>query len=211
MLQVIWPLNVPHGNLGLQRVSTGTGPWMVDHSSSLVGANVPWRRNDPRSSSPWHPPSPEGQRFPSWETLCLRGPWWSSRTVPPPRSFSSLVTQRRDIEQVLQALRVSVCSVASVTSDSLRAHGLQPARLLCPWDSPSNKTGVGCRGLLQGIFPTQGSKQCLLGLLHWQAGSWPRAPPGKPSPSQNWARESPDATVLSASFNLVVSCMRTKV
>ena len=31
------------------------------------------------------------------------------------------------------------------------------ARLLCPWDSPSRNTGVGCHFLLQGIFPTQGS------------------------------------------------------
>ena len=28
-------------------------------------------------------------------------------------------------------------------------HGLQPARLLCPWDSPGKKTGVGCHFLLQ--------------------------------------------------------------
>ena len=32
-----------------------------------------------------------------------------------------------------------------------------PARLLCPWSFPSNKTGVGCHSLLQEIFPTQGS------------------------------------------------------
>ena len=25
-----------------------------------------------------------------------------------------------------------------------------------PWDSPGKNTGVGCRFLLQGIFPTQG-------------------------------------------------------
>ena len=41
-------------------------------------------------------------------------------------------------------------------SDSLRPHGLQPTRLLCPWDSPGKNTGVGCHALLQGIFPTQG-------------------------------------------------------
>ena len=34
-------------------------------------------------------------------------------------------------------------------------HRLQPARLLCPWDSPGTNTGVGCHFLLQGIFPTQ--------------------------------------------------------
>ena len=41
-----------------------------------------------------------------------------------------------------------------------------PTRLLCPWDSPGRNTGVGCRFLLQGIFPTQGSNPCLLSLLH---------------------------------------------
>ena len=39
---------------------------------------------------------------------------------------------------------------------------------------------MGCHALLQGIFPTQGSNPCLLHLLHWQAGSLPLAPPGKP-------------------------------
>ena len=33
---------------------------------------------------------------------------------------------------------------------------------------------------LQGIFPTQGFNPHLLCLLHWQAGSLPLAPPGKP-------------------------------
>ena len=35
-------------------------------------------------------------------------------------------------------------------------------RLLCPWDSPGKDTGVGCRVLLQGIFPPQGSNLCLM-------------------------------------------------
>ena len=34
-------------------------------------------------------------------------------------------------------------------SDSLRPHGLQPTRLLCPWDFPGENTGVGCHRLLQ--------------------------------------------------------------
>ena len=36
-------------------------------------------------------------------------------------------------------------------SDS-EPYGLQPARLLCPRDSPGKNTGVGCHALLQGIF-----------------------------------------------------------
>ena len=51
----------------------------------------------------------------------------------------------------------------SVVSDSLRPYGLQPARLLCPWDSPDKNTRVDCCALLQGIFLTQGSN---LHLLH---------------------------------------------
>ena len=57
--------------------------------------------------------------------------------------------------------------------------GTVATTLLCPWDSPSKNTGVGCRALLQGIFPTQGLNLCLLCLLHWQVGSLPLAPPRK--------------------------------
>ena len=38
-------------------------------------------------------------------------------------------------------------------------------------------TGVGCHALLQGILLTQGSNPRL---LHWQMGSLPLVPPGKP-------------------------------
>ena len=44
----------------------------------------------------------------------------------------------------------------SIVSDSLQSHGLQSARLLCPWDSPGKNTRVGCHFLLQGSFLTQG-------------------------------------------------------
>ena len=37
----------------------------------------------------------------------------------------------------------------SVLSDSLRPHGLQPIRLLRPWDFPGKSTAVGCHRLLQ--------------------------------------------------------------
>ena len=47
------------------------------------------------------------------------------------------------------------CVSHSVMSDSLQPHGLQPPRLLCPWNFPGKNTGMGCHSLLQGIFPTQ--------------------------------------------------------
>ena len=34
--------------------------------------------------------------------------------------------------------------------------------MVCPWNSPGQNTGVGCRALLQRIFPTQGLNQGLL-------------------------------------------------
>ena len=61
---------------------------------------------------------------------------------------------------------------------TLQACGPQPARLLCPWDSPGENTGGGRHALLQGSFPTQGSNPCLQHLLHRQEDSLPGAPPG---------------------------------
>ena len=45
----------------------------------------------------------------------------------------------------------------SVMSDSSRPHGLQPTRLLRPWDFPGKSTGVGCHCLLWN-FHTIGYK-----------------------------------------------------
>jgi len=56
--------------------------------------------------------------------------------------------------------------------------------LLCPWDSPGKNTGVGCHSFLQEMFQTQGLTPHLLGLLHWQVGSLPPVPSGKPTATQ---------------------------
>ena len=61
-------------------------------------------------------------------------------------------------------------------SNSLLPYRLQPARLLCSWNSPGKNTRVGCYFLLQGIFPTQGLN---LGLLYCKQTS-PSKTPGKP-------------------------------
>ena len=52
----------------------------------------------------------------------------------------------------------------SLQFNSLQPHGLQHARLFCPWDYPGKNTGVGCHCFLHGIltFPTQGLNPCLL-------------------------------------------------
>ena len=72
----------------------------------------------------------------------------------------------------------------SVMSDFLPPHGLQPARLLCPWGCSRQEywLGLPCPppgDLPTGIFP-QGLYLHLFHLLHWQAGSLPLGPPWKP-------------------------------
>ena len=78
-------------------------------------------------------------------------------------SYSPGLAVSISIQMEMHKLPQDVCiheseSVScSVVSDSLQAHGLQPARLLRPWTSPGKNTGVVCHSLPQGIFPTQGS------------------------------------------------------
>ena len=55
----------------------------------------------------------------------------------------------------------------------LKSHGLEPTRLLSPWDFLGKNTWVGCHSLLQGIFPIQETqtRRRILYHLHHQ-GSW---------------------------------------
>ena len=54
---------------------------------------------------------------------------------------------------------------------------MEPARPLCPWDSPGKNTGVDCHALLQGSSgPRDGA---LVFHLHWQVDSLPLAPWGR--------------------------------
>ena len=71
----------------------------------------------------------------------------------------------------------------------------------------------GCHTLLQGIFPTQGLDPSLLGLLCWQAGSLPLAPPGKPlSISCSVAKSCPTCcdpiltAICQAPLSFTISC-----
>ena len=63
-------------------------------------------------------------------------------------------------------LRRCMFFCCSIVSNSLQPPGLQPIRLLCPWDFPGKNTRVSCHFILQGIFPTQRLNPCLLCLLH---------------------------------------------
>ena len=52
---------------------------------------------------------------------------------------------------------------------------------VCPWDSPGKNTEVGCFALPLGELPDPGIKSMSLTSLHWQVGSLPLVPSGKPS------------------------------
>ena len=52
---------------------------------------------------------------------------------------------------------------------TLQPCGMQPARLIYPWDSLVRNTRVDCHALLQGIFPAQGSN---LHLMSTCIGRW---------------------------------------
>jgi len=41
-----------------------------------------------------------------------------------------------------------LCATPSVVSDSLQSPGLEPTRLLCPWDSPGRTTDLGIHSFL---------------------------------------------------------------
>ena len=113
------------------------------------------------SSSVPHPPPP----------FCHQFPWSSAPDVADRKGKCKGDLKRIYFSQCMGAKSCQSCS-------TVQHYGLEPIRLLSPWDSPGNNTGVGCHSLLQGIFLTQGWNPCLLHLLHWQAGSlplvWPR-------------------------------------
>ena len=90
---------------------------------------------------------------------------WSSLWLTSLASYCTIQPQIKESRQNCYAIQSekSESENHSVVSDSFPPHGLQPTRLLCPWNSPGQNTGVGNLSLLQGIFPTQGSN---LGFLH---------------------------------------------
>ena len=66
------------------------------------------------------------------------------------------------------------CVSCSVVTDSLWPHGLQPSRLLCPWNFPGKNTGVGKPFPTPGDLPNPGIQ---LGSHALQADSLPSEPP----------------------------------
>ena len=131
---------------------SSTLAWKIHGRRSLVDC-TPWGREESDTTERLHfhfllSCIGEGNSNPL-QCSCLENPrdggtWWAAVYG---------VAQSRTW---LKRLSNSGSSSRSVEPNSLQPHGLEPTRLLCPWDFPGKDTGVGCHFLLQGIFPTQG-------------------------------------------------------
>ena len=95
--------------------------------------------------------------------------------IPLPQSQQNLCLWQNAVLATVHGVSKHSCVdilSRTVTADSLQHHGLQPARLLYPWNFPSKNTGVGRHALLQGILPMS---------MHWQSYSLPLNHLGSPT------------------------------
>ena len=79
-------------------------------------------------------------------TLC------NPRDGSPPGSPVPGILQARTLEWVAISFSNAWKWSLSVMSNSSQPHGLQPTRLLQPWDFPGESTGVGCHRLLRLLY-----------------------------------------------------------
>ena len=93
------------------------------------------------------------------------------------------------LSSYLMFLHICVCGCVavhaglfshSVVSESLQPFGLQPIRLLCPWNFPGKNNGVGGHFLLQGTLLSPGKNSCLLCLQHCKWILYPLIHQGTP-------------------------------
>ena len=82
----------------------------------------------------------------------------------------------------------------SVVSDSLQPHGLEPTRLLCPWDSPGKSTGVQVAISFSRAYSQPRDGACLSCIV---GEFFTPEPTGKPF----WAIASPSVQLLAAGLD----------
>ena len=115
---------------------------------------------------------------------------WDRANVAHRDPASTLPKQHRTVAEGMgyrlatspgSAIYSVVCAKSSIMSNSLIPYGLQPARPLCPWDSPGKNTGVGAVPSSRGSSrPRDGTYVSCTGrwALHHQhhpgSPTWPR-------------------------------------
>ena len=108
---------------------------------------------------------------------------------------------------LLQCRKVKSERSRSVMSDSSLPQGLQPTRLLHPWDFPGKSTGVGCHCLLH-LLPTPLDFRC--GFVQLQSKSWTTVaiwwPRGKMIPiCWGWQNRMMERILGIAKFNMLLN------
>ena len=69
---------------------------------------------------------------------------------------------QNQVSHNIMIYNTKICVLSCFTHVSLPPYGLQPARLLCPSDSPGKYTGVGCHALLQNICILMADSCCCM-------------------------------------------------
>ena len=138
----------------------------------------------PDSANPWtvaHQ-APLSMEFPRQE-------YWTGLPFPPPEDLPNPgIKPTSPVSSALQEDSLLAEPIVKHLTQWMLGRFSRVRLFVTPWTvahkAPlsmgfsGKNTGVGCHFLLQGVFPTQGSS--LHWFLHWQVGSLPLAPPGKP-------------------------------
>ena len=101
--------------------------------------------------------------------------WNSTVKMQQAETSMALVSASSELDTLCTSLAVSFLKLFShsVMCDSFATPCTVAYQAPRPWNSPGKNTGVGCRFLLQRIFPTQGSNLCFPHLVNGIAGSLP--------------------------------------
>ena len=122
--------------------------WMAT-PSSILAWKIPWTKEPGRLQSMG---SQRVRRWLSNFTLHFAAAACPTLCDPidgsPPGSPVPGILQARTLEWVAISFSNAWKWSCSVVSNSSWPHGLQPTRLLRPWDFPGKSTGVGCHCLL---------------------------------------------------------------
>ena len=137
--------------------------WFFSSSSSptsgLVHSLFPWWerpfhaghlpvKGRDAHESPQEETEAPGGRVQSSPELCVPADLAERQSLcsgPQSTTSSQLASQSSWLKWAHSPCPAGLCAQSLKVSDSLQPHGLQqPARLLCPWDSPGRNAGVGC-------------------------------------------------------------------
>ena len=125
---------------------TGSSKLGGTPSPSLSPSPTGWNADDcPGSCGQWYPPTQ------GWGAAGSLSHWLSLS----PEGHSIPMSYAR---HSLGGFCEGIWCACSVVSNSLPPHGLQPSRLLYPWNFPGKNTAVNCLFPLPGHLPNPGIK-----------------------------------------------------